>query len=97
MIVKIHFCTLYNWGAYLNQPIGLVGRVFADNSRDWGSYQRHTKKVLNVTFFTLSIIRYISNGPVQRKELCPSLHLSVVAIEKGAFGSPSTMVTNFTL
>ena len=26
----------------------------------------------------------------------PSLHLGVVAIEKGAFGSPSTMVTNFT-
>ena len=25
------------------------------------------------------------------------LHLGVVAIEKGAFGSPSTMVTNFTL
>ena len=24
------------------------------------------------------------------------LHLGVVAIEKGAFGSPSTMVTNFT-
>ena len=26
----------------------------------------------------------------------PRLHLSVVAIEKGAFGSPSTKVTNFT-
>ena len=25
-----------------------------------------------------------------------SLHLGVVAIEKGAFGSPSTMVANFT-
>ena len=25
------------------------------------------------------------------------LHLGVVAIEKGAFGSPSTMVANFTL
>ena len=25
------------------------------------------------------------------------LHLGVVAIEKGAFGSPSTMVPNFTL
>ena len=26
----------------------------------------------------------------------PPLHLSVVAIEKGAFGSPSTTVANFT-
>ena len=26
----------------------------------------------------------------------PLLHLGVVAIEKGAFGSPKTMVTNFT-
>ena len=29
-------------------------------------------------------------------ELRPPLHLSVVAIEKGAFGSPSTKVANFT-
>ena len=29
-------------------------------------------------------------------ELRPPLHLGVVAIEKGAFGSPSTMVANFT-
>ena len=28
-------------------------------------------------------------------ELRPPLHLGVVAIEKGAFGSPSTMVANF--
>ena len=45
---------------------------------------------------TLSIISYglrvkYSN---QGKELRPSLHFSVVAIEKGAFGSPSTMVAN---
>ena len=29
--------------------------------------------------------------------MATSLHLGVVAIEKGAFGSPSTTVTNFTL
>ena len=29
-------------------------------------------------------------------EWCPPLHLGEVAIEKGAFGSPSTKVTNFT-
>ena len=32
----------------------------------------------------------------KRKELCPPLHLGVVAIENEAFGSPSTKVTNFT-
>ena len=32
-----------------------------------------------------------------RERVAPSLHLGVVAIEKGAFGLPSTMVANFTL
>ena len=32
-----------------------------------------------------------------RNGVAPYLHLGVVAIEKGAFGSPSTKVTNFTL
>ena len=31
------------------------------------------------------------------KESCPPLHLGVIAIEKGAFGSPSTKIANFTL
>ena len=30
------------------------------------------------------------------KGVAPSLHLGIVAIEKGAFGSPSTTVANFT-
>ena len=29
---------------------------------------------------------------IKEKELCTPLHLSVVAIEKGAFGSPLTMI-----
>ena len=33
---------------------------------------------------------------IQWKEKRPSLHFGVVAIEKGAFGSPSTTVANFT-
>ena len=32
-----------------------------------------------------------------REGVAPSLDLGVVAIEKGAFGLPSTMVANFTL
>ena len=34
------------------------------------------------------------SGAIQGKELCPSLHPGVVAIEKGAFGSLSIMVAN---
>ena len=34
------------------------------------------------------------NNP--EKRVAPSLHLGVVAIEKGAFGSPLTTVVNFT-
>ena len=33
----------------------------------------------------------------QRKDQRSPLHFSVVAIEKGAFGSPSTMAANFLL
>ena len=36
------------------------------------------------------------SGAIQGKVLYSSLHLCVVAIEKGAFGSPSTTVTNLT-
>ena len=32
----------------------------------------------------------------QSRERSSALYLGVVAIEKGAFGSPSTMVNNFT-
>ena len=35
------------------------------------------------------------SGTIQAKELCPSVHLGVVPIEKGAFGLLSTMVANF--
>ena len=35
-----------------------------------------------------------NSGAFLGKELCPPLHLGVVAIEKGAFGSPLTTVAN---
>ena len=83
-----------------------VRRVFANGPGDLGSipgrvsYQRLLKWNLIPPCLTLSIIRYGSrvkwsnpgNGVAR-----PPLHLGVVAIEKGAFGSPSTMVANFTL
>ena len=47
---------------------------------------------------TLKIIRYGSrvSGAIQGKELHPPLHVSVVANEKEAFGSPSMTVANCT-
>ena len=36
------------------------------------------------------------SGAFQGKDLGPLLHLAVVAIKKGASGSPSTTVANFT-
>ena len=57
-----------------NWPIGIVGRVFANGSRDWGSIPdwvilKTQKMVLNATCLTLSILRYGSrlNGAIQRK------------------------------
>ena len=37
----------------------------------------------------------VYSGAIQRKESRPSLHLAVVATEKGAFESPSTTVANY--
>ena len=47
---------------------------------------------------TLSIIRYISRVKWSNpgKGVALPVHLGVVAIEKGAFGSPSTTVANLT-
>ena len=44
---------------------------------------------------TLTITDQGYSGAIQGKELRSPLHLGVVAIEKGAFGSPSTNVANF--
>ena len=62
------------------------------------SYQRLLKWYLILPCLKLRNIRYVSrikwSYPVKR--VAPPLHLGVVAIEKGAFLSPSTTVTNFT-
>ena len=61
------------------------------------SYQRLLKWYLIPPSFTLSNIRYVSRVKWSKpgKGVVPlPLHLSVVAIEKGAFGSLSTTVAN---
>ena len=62
------------------------------------SYQRLKKCYLMPPYLTLSIIRYGSrvSGTIQGKELCPSLHLGEVTIEKRTFGWPLTMVSQLT-
>ena len=81
--------------------IGIVGRVFASGPGDLGPIpgrviSKTLKMVLDTPCLTLSNIRYVSSGAIQRKELRPPLHLGVVAIEKGVFWSPSPTVANFT-
>ena len=64
------------------------------------SYQRLKKWYLILPCLTISIIRYGSrikwSNPENVLTQRPPLHLSVVAIERGAFRSRSTMVANFT-
>ena len=69
-----------------------MGREFANIPGVQGSIScrviRKTQKwYLIPPCLIISIIRYVSMGKVE--------HLDVVTIEKGAFGSPSTMVANF--
>ena len=58
------------------------------------SYQGLKKWYLMPTCLTLSIITFGSrvNRAIQGKEEHPNLHFSVVAMEKGAYGSPSTTI-----
>ena len=58
------------------------------------AYQRHKKLYLMPPCLTLSIIRdgLRVSGTILGKEEGPLVHLSVVAVEKGAFESPSTTV-----
>ena len=51
------------------------------------------KMVLDVTLLNTQHYKIKIKGKVER----PPLHIGVVVIEKGAFRSPLTKVTNFTL
>ena len=84
--------------------IGLAVRVFANRPGDLGSIPgrvipKTQKMVLDASLLNTQHYKVRIKGKVEqsREGVAPSLHLGVVAIEKGAFGSPSTMVANFTL
>ena len=62
------------------------------------SYQRLKKWYLIPSCLTFSIIRYVTRVKWSHlgEGVAPPLHLGVVVIEKGGFGSPSTTVTSLT-
>ena len=86
------------------QLIGLVGRVFTNGLGDWGSIPgriipKTLKMVLDTSFLNTQQYKVCIKGKMEQsreRSSAPPLHLGVVAIEKGAFWSPSTMVANFT-
>ena len=56
--------------------------------------------VLDASLLNTQHYKVHTKGKVEQsreKSSAPPIRLGVVAIEKGAFGSPSTTVTNFTL
>ena len=78
-------------------------RVFASDPGDLGSIPgrvipKTQKILLDASLLNTSIIRYGSRVKWSNpgKGVAPSLHIGVVAIEKGAFESPSTKVIKFT-
>ena len=87
-----------------NRIIGLVGRVFANDPGDMGSIpsrviSKTLKIVLDASLLNTQQYKIRIKGkvePSREKSSAPPLQLSVVAIEKGAFWSPSTTVANFT-
>ena len=101
--IKLEYLKLYNCATYLEicplvywvecSPIAWETGVQSPVE----SYQRLKKWYLISSCLKLSIIRYASrvkwSNP--RKGERPSLHLGVVATEKGTFGSPSSTVSNF--
>ena len=78
---------------YLNRLIGLVGRVFANVPGNLGSFLGH---VIQKTFKMVHDTSLL-NTQHYKLRIKGKKSLSVVAIEKGAFWSPSTTVANYTL
>ena len=78
--------------------------VFANGPGDWGSIPgrvipKTQKMVLDPALLNTQHYMVRIKGKVEQTrkiELRPPVHLGVVAMEKGAFGSPLTLVANFT-
>ena len=100
LFVGLKICRLY----LLQPDIGIMVRVCASGPGDLGSISgwiipKTQKMVLDATLLNTQHYKVRIKGKVEQSRERSSalpLHLGVVAIEKGAFGSPSTTVTNFT-
>ena len=79
--------------------------TFANGPGDLGSIPgrvipKTEKMVLDASLLNTQHYKVRIKGKVEQsreRSSAPPLHLGVVAIEKGAFGLPSTMVAHFTL
>ena len=81
--------------------IGLVGRMFANGQGDLASIPGRVipmtlKMVLDTSLLNTQHYKVRIKGKVEQSGESTPVHLAVVAIEKGAFWSPSTTVANFT-
>ena len=87
-----------------HRAICRMSRVFVNGPGDWGSIPvrvipKIQKIVLDAALFNTQHYKVRIKGKVEQSREWSSalpLHLGVVAMEKGAFGSPSTKVANFT-
>ena len=95
MVFLLFYCLLYRF-------IGLAVRAFANGPGDWGSIPgrvipKTQKMVLDAPLLnTQHYIVWIKGKMEQFRERGCALPDCIVAIEKGAFGSPLTKVANFT-
>ena len=87
-----------------NRPIGLMSRMFANGLGDRRSIPgrvipKTQKMVLDIALLYTQHYKVRIKGKVEqsREKSSALLHLVVVTIEKGAFGSPSTKVASFTI
>ena len=86
------------------QSIDLMSRVFANDPGDQGLIpgrviSKTQKMVLDATFLNTQYYKVRIKGKEEQSREWRSAipyTLKLLAIEKGAFGSPSTKVTNFT-
>ena len=89
---------------YIYQPIDQESRVLANGRGDQGSIPgriipKTQKMLLDASLLNTQHYNVMIKGKVEQSRERIStfhLHLGVVAIEKGAFGSPSTTLANFT-
>ena len=85
------------------RAIGLMSRVFANGPGDQGSIPgrvipKTQKTVLDAALLNIQHYKVRSKGKVEQSREWSNVlsYTCVVAIEKGAFGSPMTKVANFT-